>query len=495
MKRRTLLGSAAMTLGGASVIGTGAFTSVEAERSISVDVVGDKSAFLQLLPTCKSDGDRDGENNEGGDTNGDSSLRSSDFVYTKEDGTIAIDLTESIDDNGSRKIDGAGITEDSLWRFPNAFKIANQGTQAVAVDFEVRDEDGEIEISSDGAAEVGGKMRDYDKSDPAVVFYPGSNDAPGNLFNDGDNGLVLKPSNYQCIGFNVRTFGGSDDPFNNANLRITADATEVDGVKNQPEAGLGISLSGIENQLADKEFDITGNIENNSSDEVNITVELDILDENGDKVNPNGDDNKLIEDVDPDSDPEFKFENITLNNSGSYTARVTATADGDNINVAPVSNSTDFNIGIVSVENKQTYGQGNSRVRFELSARDNVTIKELEIVSASSNPGQGGEDNIDVIACEGGPTIESGSGNDGFDSENHTDPFDTDTQVNLNSSPIEVSSGDGETVLIGIGEFRAIPGESSNSTRKSMNNGSAEIIFYYETGDDETVKLTDIPNK
>ncbi len=347
MKRRTLLGSAAMTLGGASVIGTGAFTSVRAERSISVDVVGDKSAFLQLLPTCKSDGDRDGENNEGGDTNGDSSLRSSDFVYTKEDGTIAIDLTESIDDNGSSHIDGNGITEDSLWRFPNAFKIANQGTQAVAVDFEVRDEDGEIKISSDGAAEVGGKMREYtesDPADPAVVFYPGSNDAPGNLFNNGDNGLVLKPSNYQCIGFNVRTFGfeASDDPFDTANLRITADATEVDEVENQPQAGLGISLSGIENQLADKEFDITGNVENNSSDEVNITVELEILDENGDKVNPNGDDNKLIEDVNPDSDPEFKFENITLNNSGSYTARVTATADGDGINVAPVSDSIEF---------------------------------------------------------------------------------------------------------------------------------------------------------
>jgi hypothetical protein len=488
-----------MTLGGASVIGTGAFTSVEAERSISVDVVGDESAFLKLSPTCK-DGEGDDGDNEGGDTNGDSSLRSSDFVYTKDDGTIAVDLTDSIDDNDtvSRKIDGAGITEDSLWRFPNAFKIANQGTQAVAVDFEVRDKDGEIEISSGGNAKVGGKVREYNEDDnPAVVFYPGSNDALGNLFNDEENGLVLGPSDDQCIGFNVRTFGfgGSDDPFKNANLRITADATEVDEVENQPRAGLGISLSEIDGQSAGGKFNITGNVENNSSDGVgDITVELEILNGNGVKVNPNGNNDKLIEDVSPGSDLGFKFEDITLDNSGSYTARVTATADGDNIKVAPVSDSTDFNIGIVSVENKQTYGQGNSRVRFELSARDDVTIKELKIVSASNNPGQGGKDNIDVIACEGGPTIESGSGNDGFNSENHTGLFATGAQVDLNS-PIGVSSGDGETVLIGIGEFRATSGESPNSNRKSMNNGSAEIIFYHKTGDDETVKLTDIPNK
>jgi hypothetical protein len=339
MKRRTLLGSAAMTLGGASVIGTGAFTSVEAERSISVDVVGDGSAFLQLeaSPNCG---------------NGGSSPRSSDFVYQK-DGTIGINLTGDITDlnqeagiNGSR-INGSGITKNSLWRFPNAFKIVNQGTQSVVIDFEVQEGSQEITISSPGKTQVGGEDRVFDSGDPAVVFYPGSNDAPRNLFNDEKNGLVLSPSDGQCIGFNVRTFGftNNNNPLNNANLKITADATEVDEVENQPRAGLGISLSEIDGQSAGGKFNITGSVENNSSNGVgDITVGLEILNGNGVEVNPNGYNDKLIDDVGPDSDSdhEFTFENITLDNSGSYTARVTATADDDDINVAPVSDSVEF---------------------------------------------------------------------------------------------------------------------------------------------------------
>jgi len=175
MKRRTLLGSAAMTLGGASVIGTGAFTSVRAERSISVDVVGDADAFLQLQPYCSTENNTQSED-ESVDP-GDEPLQSSDFVYETSAETIAIDLTEHISGHeGHGHIEGEGITDNSLWRFPNAFRITNQGTQPVCIDLQVQDNDGEVTLNSGGSAMVDDNERHFSQGDPAVVFYPGTND-------------------------------------------------------------------------------------------------------------------------------------------------------------------------------------------------------------------------------------------------------------------------------------------------------------------------------
>ncbi|UWG50669.1 DUF1102 family protein [Halalkaliarchaeum sp. AArc-CO] len=51
MKRRQfILGLSATAASGATVLGSGAFTSVTAERGISVEVVGDNSAFLRMTP-------------------------------------------------------------------------------------------------------------------------------------------------------------------------------------------------------------------------------------------------------------------------------------------------------------------------------------------------------------------------------------------------------------------------------------------------------------
>jgi hypothetical protein len=392
MKRRTLLGSAAMTFGGASVLGTNAFTSVEAERSVSVDVVGDASAFLKLEP-C--DHERSVEVSDEDDEIS-PEINPSDAVVVK-DGMMRIDLTKH-----NHKLAGHGVTEDSVWRFPNALGITNQGSQPVCVDLCVGTDTG---TDACGVPEVGavddddGEL-DFGEGDPAVILYQGED--RGETFGAGidtaTSPLSLGQGESACVGFDVRTFGLSGNDLSDMTLLIRAD---------------------------------TGAECASSSEE---------------------------------------------------------STDGDSI---------------LTVKNVETYGKsngqngdGNRRVEFELSASDDVTITELGIVRASSNPGKGGENNIVEIACEDGPTIESGSDDDdGFDSENHTQSFNTDKQVILDPH-IEVSSGDEETVPIGIGEFVGTSGNSSNSSPKNMNQGSATIKFYYETDDDETehreVKLTEI---
>ena len=170
MKRRTLLGSAAMTFGGASLLGTHAFTSVEAERSISIDVQEDGNAFLELAP-CDEDSDVEIDH--------DGSI-SRDFhpsnVVDADDGDVSIDLTES-----NPNLSGSGITNDAVWRFPKALRISNAGSQPVCVDFQLINTDGksprvgldehqEINIGINGDEN---HEKTISSEDPAVVFYPG----------------------------------------------------------------------------------------------------------------------------------------------------------------------------------------------------------------------------------------------------------------------------------------------------------------------------------
>ena len=222
MKRRTLLGLVA-TLSGTTVVGTSAFSSARLTRSVSVEVVGDGSALLQLEP-CHDTSETEG-------------LAPSDFVEDTG-GTIAIDLTgdnENIEDGK-----GKGITESSLWRIPKAFRITNAGSQAVCVDLQLVDSDGEPpKVGLDGDEEVtvdldgdGDDERTITSEDPAVVFYSGIDDSPDNRLgwdelNPGQpDAIHLEPSDSECIGFNIRKFGLSSDSdqLEGLTLRIKADA-------------------------------------------------------------------------------------------------------------------------------------------------------------------------------------------------------------------------------------------------------------------------------
>ncbi len=382
MKRRTLLGSAAMTLGGASVIGTGAFTSVRAERSISVDVVGDSEAFLKLV-SCT-----------GGNENSDE-LQSSDFVRTDDD-TISIDLTSEIA-SGRDDIDigGDGITAGSLWRFPNAFEVVNQGTQPVCVDIRLVDSDGDypkIDVDDSKTIDVGsdtGVERTYEDGDPAVVFYPGSNDAPGNLFSDVEGGIRLDVSENQsqCIGFNVRTFGftdSGDDPFGDAKMEIVAN-TKAEGncgTTSQPQPGLGITLFDIPTREG-TEFDVDGQIKyyTDSQDTVDVSVSLEILNQDGEDQIEGDNKSKTFESDLTPSDFTFDVDGL---NPGTYTA--VATANVENEDVAPVSDSVMFGVGSASsVSVSGAEPDGASKIEFDIEPDSEVTVNGIRFEDSSTD--------------------------------------------------------------------------------------------------------------
>lgn len=107
MNRRQILAAiGALGGGGAFVTGTGAFTSAEANRDVSVQVAADASAYLRMAAA--------GEGNDG--------------YITTDGGELGIDLTSN-----NQNIGGQGVNANAVTVIADLFEIQNQGTQEIDV--------------------------------------------------------------------------------------------------------------------------------------------------------------------------------------------------------------------------------------------------------------------------------------------------------------------------------------------------------------------------
>ena len=101
MKRRNfLIGSGSTAIGAGALIGSGAFSRVESQRDVTVEIAEDPDAYLGL-DAC-------------GSLNGDN------FAEIGDDGHLFLDFG----DNGN---DGEGVNSDSRTWFDNVIQICNQG--------------------------------------------------------------------------------------------------------------------------------------------------------------------------------------------------------------------------------------------------------------------------------------------------------------------------------------------------------------------------------
>ena len=109
MKRRTVLvGLGGLFAGSGALLGTGAFTTVEAERTVTVETAGDADAFLGITPFPDS--------------------ANADYVTAPEDGTVEIDIT-------GEGTPGEGVNENAITAIDRLLEVTNNGTQSVAVGF------------------------------------------------------------------------------------------------------------------------------------------------------------------------------------------------------------------------------------------------------------------------------------------------------------------------------------------------------------------------
>ena len=105
-RRKFIAGLGSLTAAGAAGIGTGAFTSVSAGRSVDVDTAGDADAFLAMEPSPGAGGD---------------------YAET-EDEQLQINL-----DGSAEGVSGEGVNDDAVTNIRDVFRMRNQGTQSVYV--------------------------------------------------------------------------------------------------------------------------------------------------------------------------------------------------------------------------------------------------------------------------------------------------------------------------------------------------------------------------
>lgn len=140
MKRRQLLLGGGAMFGGASILGTGAFTSVAADRDVAVNVAGDSDAFLQLRGATDDNGDE---------------LPNAQYVR-ETSGTLELNFTG---DNSQIDGGGEGFNARADTGISRVFEVRNQGTQEVDVTLRTAAQD--------------------DTSTNGVVLVPSDVDAPG----------------------------------------------------------------------------------------------------------------------------------------------------------------------------------------------------------------------------------------------------------------------------------------------------------------------------
>ena len=104
-RRKFLAGLGALASGSAAAVGTGAFTSVSADRTVSVDVADDSDALLAIEPQATPNG--------------------SEYASTS-DGTIELDFSET-------SVGGGGLSRNAETTIRDILQVRNQGTQDVIV--------------------------------------------------------------------------------------------------------------------------------------------------------------------------------------------------------------------------------------------------------------------------------------------------------------------------------------------------------------------------
>jgi hypothetical protein len=170
MKRRQVLAAlGAASSGGALLTGTGAFTSVSADRTVSVAVASDTDALLRLAP-CK------------GSKNGD-------YVTGASNGALSVDLSES-----NENVLGDGANADATTVIDDIFEICNQGTQPVGVWLETNP------VQNGNGNDAVSFYRDSDQSAPVTTQ---------------SNALCLDTGECICVGLVARTHGIDPDDYTN----------------------------------------------------------------------------------------------------------------------------------------------------------------------------------------------------------------------------------------------------------------------------------------
>jgi hypothetical protein len=199
-RRNFLVGIGSASVGGSALLGSGAFSRVEAQRNVSVQVAEDHEAYLGLGKCNTPNGS---------------------YAHPDDDGHLELLMNPdnpTMQENGGESPLGSGVNSNSQSWFDRVFQVCNNGKETVCLHIE--DDDSWPRVPETDSAEHAGERR--------VEFYLDDNDNVSLI--GEENALQLTVGECICVGVKTRSYGLSDgdellDALDNE-IRIIAD---VDG--------------------------------------------------------------------------------------------------------------------------------------------------------------------------------------------------------------------------------------------------------------------------
>lgn len=203
-RRSLLFGTAGLIAGSGAIFGTGAFTSVEADRTVTVQTAGDADAALQIRPAINDSGNPTQNAQEYADATGPKSFSGN---------TLSIEIPN--------------VNLEAVTHINRLFRITNNGTQDVVVYIE-EVINNRNEGNDNGNAIDFNAKRDQFKGSPTAdgphgIADDGLVDISGPSGYPGDVGILLPTGESVEVGISIDT---SDENLNN-------------GVNSDEDAGVG----------------------------------------------------------------------------------------------------------------------------------------------------------------------------------------------------------------------------------------------------------------
>jgi hypothetical protein len=161
-RRKFVVGLGSLAAGGAATMGTGAFTSVEADRQVDVEVAGDSSAYLALQKAA--------------DENDDPGANSDAYVDTSG-AEVSLDFS-----SGNGDVGGDGFNPNAITEVDNLIEVQNQGTQSAYLSVDTADldlSDGSGNQAGIGLAVVADETGSSNLNDNIAFNSNGSNPDAG----------------------------------------------------------------------------------------------------------------------------------------------------------------------------------------------------------------------------------------------------------------------------------------------------------------------------
>lgn len=182
-RRKFLVGLGGTAIGASAIVGSGAFSSVSAERNVSVQTTGDRGALLSFEANKEYEGDQEN------------------YVFEGEDGTINFTFNN--------------INREAKTTFEDLFIVKNNGTQSVQL--RVANDPGEPGVDPIWGSGVG-------TDGPMDIKHPeGGSMVGGNFQQTRANGSIeLGPGESLALTVEIDTRGFGIDSWTNGTIYFEA---------------------------------------------------------------------------------------------------------------------------------------------------------------------------------------------------------------------------------------------------------------------------------